>query len=176
MKIKEALRLSDGNTIPSLTVEVVYAFGVKQTSIGAISTYGVRDDTGDAILRFIQPSKKILWVGCLYSIKSIPTEKGLRGITINIFKDKKQIDCSQVVRCDILGKVEQPEEEMSQELPPVPPAPYTATQHVNIQLRRYFEIKDKALTKGITEQHAHEIALKLIFPYPQGFFGEKDQI
>jgi len=176
MTIIEALRLPEKGTVPSIQVLVTQSFGTKETAIGCITTYKVQDHTGESIIRFIQPGKTHLFVGCNYRIRAHPTTVGLRGIEISSYRGQKRIDCDQTVLCDIISnEIKDTTTEPRKIMSELPPPPYTQEQHINIQLRNYFQTKDKALTKGISEQHAHEVALSLIFAYPQGLFGEKDQ-
>ena len=182
MKLTEALLKNEKENIPSLTVTVISSHGVRQNVDGAITVYKVTDSTKKNItLKCFFMERVTLFEGCIYKISSIPTDNGMKGIEIGIFSGQKEIRCMTQTQYELLGRDEtqQQQQQIIMETPQETPVvdtiqpPISRDNLQNYMLGMYFQTKQKALTKEISDEHAHQIALKAMELVPTYWFGEK---
>lgn len=182
MTLKEALLKPNKTPLPSVKLQVIENQGARVIKGGStMTTYRVTDGKESALLRIFFVEKVTLFVGVWYIVKALPSTKGFEGVYTSLLNSEKGIRCESSAVFHILTqpiKMTQPAQAQA-EIPQVqvfPAPPYTADQLENYCLRRYFNTREKAMTKtssGITPEQAHEVGLEMMSRIPQYFFGEK---
>ena len=135
------------------------------------TSYMVTMDDERIPLKMQFPRSVRLNVGETYQLKSKPTTVGLSGLSLFVYGQYRSVICTRHATWQTLKKPVKMEEPKQAKLLE---APISLDNLQNYFLKNYFKVKSKSLTKGITEQHAHEIALKAMDLVPKHFFGQRD--
>lgn len=175
MTLDEINNLYNGDAIPSVELLIEAYVSEKIAANGETVTTYIANMEGERIplkMHFIVGVS--LFVGHRYLMQSIPASQGFEGISFQKFKDYKAIKCTPAANWQTIKPKTHIMPEPETTTPQHIPAPVNMDTLQNYILKMYFETRMKALTKEISDQHAHEIAVQAAIAVPNHWFGAKD--